>query len=307
MKRIAANVLDLIGKTELVRLNRITEGCPAEVLAKLESRNPSGSVKDRIALSMLRAAETHRKLRPGMVVIEPTSGNTGISLAMACAVMGYRLILTMPESMSSERRTLLAAYGAEVVLTPGDQGMEGAISEAHRLARKLKNAWIPQQFTNPANPGVHALTTAEEIWCDTDGAVDIVVAGVGTGGTISGVAHTLKHRKPSVQIVAVEPRNSAVLSGEPAGQHKIQGIGAGFVPDVLDRETIDEVIAVDEEDAIEMSRRLAKEEGLLLGISSGAAAHAAITVASRSRNSGKTIVVLLADGGERYLSTSLFG
>lgn len=306
MTAIAANILELVGKTELVRLNRITAGCVAQVIAKLECRNPSGSVKDRIALSMLRAAEAERKLLPGMIVVEPTSGNTGIALAMTCAVKGYKLILTMPDTMSIERRRLLSAYGAEVVLTPGEEGMEGAIAEAHRIAKRSKNAWIPQQFTNPANPAIHALTTAEEIWKDTDGRVDIFVAGVGTGGTLTGVAETLKRRKKSVQVVAVEPATSAVLSGQAAGSHDIQGIGAGFVPDVLNRKLIDEIVPIRQEDAAAMSCLAAEQEGLLVGISSGAALRAAIEIAQRPENEGKMLVVLLADGGERYLSTSLF-
>ena len=302
---ISRSVIGLIGNTPLVELSRIGRGIPVRILGKLEMKNPLGSVKDRIAWAMIRDAEERGLLKPGMTVVEPTSGNTGIGLAFVCAVRGYRLILTMPETMSEERRKILRALGAELVLTPGDKGMRGAVEEAKRIAREL-DAFMPQQFENPANPRVHEATTAEEIWRDTAGEVDIFVAGVGTGGTITGVGRVLKRRKPEVRIVAVEPAASPVLSGGKPGPHKIQGIGAGFVPKVLDRSVIDEVVTVEEEEAMETSRRLAREEGILAGISSGAALAAALRVARRPESERKTLVVVLPDTGERYLSTGLF-
>ena len=306
MSRIYPDITATIGHTPFVRLNRVAEGLSARVLVKLESFNPASSVKDRIAWSMLGRAEREGKLSPGATVIEPTSGNTGIGLAMVCAARGYRLILTMPETMSVERRNLLRAYGVQLVLTPGSEGMRGAIRTAEELLQQYPGAFLPQQFQNPANPEIHRETTAREIWDDSDGEVDIVVAGVGTGGTITGIAEALKPRKPSLQTIAVEPAASPVLSGGKPGPHKIQGIGAGFVPEVLRTELFDEIIRVDEKDAIATTRRLAREEGMLVGISSGAAAFAALTVASRPTNAGKCIVAILPDTGERYLSTSLF-
>ena len=304
--KIANNVTQLIGNTPLVRLNHIALGAKAQIAAKLEFFSPAHSVKDRIGAAMIEAAERSGELKPGRVIVEPTSGNTGIALAMVAAAKGYRCILTMPETMSKERRMLLRAYGAELILTPGPDGMGGAIRKAEELAASHPNYFMPQQFKNPANPEIHRRTTAEEIWNDTDGEVDFLVAGVGTGGTITGVGEVLKFRKPSFKVVAVEPDGSPVLSGGKKGPHAIQGIGAGFVPDVLNTKIYDEIIRVRDEDALETARRMAKEEGLLVGISSGAAAWAALQVARRSENTGKLIVVILPDFGERYLSTPLF-
>ena len=303
---IARDSTELIGNTPLVRLNRVTKGVGAEVIAKLESFNPVGSVKDRIGVAMILDAEGKGLINKETVIIEPTSGNTGIALAFVCAARGYRLVLTMPDTMSVERRQLLSVFGAELVLTPGAEGMKGAIKKAEELAAENANSFIPQQFRNLANPEIHRLTTAEEIWRDTDGKVDILVAGVGTGGTIMGVAEVIKPRKPGFKAIAVEPADSPVLSGGKSGPHKIQGIGAGFVPDVLRTELIDEIIKVANEDAGIMARRLAREEGILAGISSGAATWAALEVARRTENKGKLIVVILPDTGERYLSTWLF-
>jgi len=303
---IAKDSAELIGNTPLVRLNRIASAAGAEVLAKLESFNPTGSVKDRIGVSMIVDAESKGLINKDTVIVEPTSGNTGIALAFVCAVKGYRLILTMPDTMSAERRQLLAILGAELVLTPGAQGMPGAIKKAEELVSQNDNYFMPQQFNNPANPEIHVLTTAEEIWRDTDGQVDIVIAGVGTGGTITGIAQGLKAKISAIEIIAVEPANSDVISGGKAGPHKIQGIGAGFIPQVLQKDLIDEIITVSDEDAGATARLLAKQEGILAGISSGAAAWAAIEVAKRPENVGKRIIVILPDTGERYLSTWLF-
>ena len=308
MSKIAQKLTDLIGNTPLLALNRYSReaGLASPIVAKLEYFNPLGSVKDRIALAMIEAAEAEGKIKPGTLIIEPTSGNTGVGLAFVAASRGYKLILTMPETMSVERRNLLKALGAELVLTPGAEGMKGAIKKAEELAQTNANSFIPQQFQNPANPEIHRKTTAEEIWRDTDGKVDIFVAGVGTGGTVTGVGEVLKKYKPSVKIIAVEPAASPVLSGGQPGPHKIQGIGAGFVPDIFNRTIVDEIIQVGNDDAFATARALSKTEGLLVGISSGAAAWAASQVAKRPENAGKVIVVLLPDTGERYLSTPLF-
>ena len=306
MGRIYEDITKTIGNTPLVKLNRLTQGAEATVLAKLESFNPISCVKERIAVSMIEDAEVRGVINKDSVIIEPTSGNTGIGLAFVCAVKGYRLILTMPETMSIERRKIMAIFGAELVLTPGPEGMPGAIRKAEELASQIPNSFIPQQFKNPANVEIHRRTTAEEIWRDTDGRVDILVSGVGTGGTITGVAEVIKPRKPSFKAIAVEPSASPVLSGGKPSPHKIQGIGAGFIPDILNMEIIDEIIQVTNEDAINTARRLAREEGILAGISSGAATWAAIEVAKRADNKGKLIVVVLPDTGERYISTAMF-
>lgn len=304
--RIAESMAELIGGTPLVRLNKVSEGLNATLLAKLESRNPGGSVKDRIGASMIEAALAAGKITKDSLIVEPTSGNTGIGLALICAIKGLKLVLTMPESMSVERRKLLAGYGAQLVLTPAGEGMKGAIKKAEELVATTPGAFMPMQFENPANPAVHRATTALEIWNDTDGGVDCFVAGVGTGGTITGVGQVLKQKKPGVRIVAVEPTDSPVLSGGKAGPHKIQGIGAGFVPGILDTKIYDEIIQVGAEDAFTTARRLMREEGMSCGISSGANAFAAMQVAARPEMAGKTIVFIVCDTGERYLSTPLF-
>ena len=303
---IAEDVTQLVGNTPLVRLRRVTEGAVADVVAKLEYFNPGGSVKDRIGVAMLDAAEEAGLLKPDTIILEPTSGNTGIALAMVAAARGYKLVLTMPDTMSIERRVLLRAYGAELVLTPGKDGMPGAIAKAEELAKSDQRYFVPQQFENPANPAIHRATTAEEVWKQTDGKIDFFISGVGTGGTITGVAQVIKERKPEAKFIAVEPAASPVLSGGQKGPHPIQGIGAGFIPPVLDQDLVDEVITVGNDDALNLARRLALEEGLLVGISSGAAVVAALQVARRPENKGKLVVVVLPSSGERYLSTVLF-
>jgi len=304
--RIANDVTELIGDTPLVRLRRLTKGCVADVVAKLEFYSPAHSVKDRIGVAMIEAAERAGKIKPDTIILEPTSGNTGIALAFVCAARGYRCALTMPETMSKERRVLLKAYGAELILTPGSEGMPGAIKKAEEMAASDPRYFIPQQFNNPANPEIHRKTTAEEIWRDTDGKADILVSGIGTGGTITGVGEVIKRRKPSFKCVAVEPDASPVLSGGLKGPHPIQGIGAGFVPEILNRQICDEIIRVKNDDAFNIARRMAREEGLLVGISSGAATWAALEVARRPENAGKLVVVIIPSFGERYLSTALF-
>jgi cysteine synthase A len=303
---IAEDVTQLVGNTPLVRLRKVTEGAVADVVAKLEYFNPGGSVKDRIGVAMLDAAEEAGLLKPDTIILEPTSGNTGIALAMVAAARGYKLVLTMPDTMSIERRVLLRAYGAELVLTPGKDGMPGAIAKAEELAKSDQRYFVPQQFENPANPAIHRVTTAEEVWKQTDGKIDFFISGVGTGGTITGVAQALKDRKPDAKFIAVEPAASPVLSGGQKGPHPIQGIGAGFIPPVLDEDLVDEIITVGNDDALNLARRMAKEEGLLVGISSGAAVVAALQVARRPENKGKLVVVVLPSSGERYLSTVLF-
>ena len=310
--KIYDSITECVGNTPLIKLRRVTDGAKAIVLGKLENFNPLWSVKDRIGVAMIEDGEKSGKIKPGTVIIEPTSGNTGIGLAFTCAAKGYKLLVTIPETMSLERRRLLKAFGAEIVLTPGDQGMRGAVSKAEELVREHPNAYMPMQFNNPSNPEIHRKTTAEEIWRDTQGNVDIFVAGVGTGGTITGVGEVLKARNPNVKIVAVEPATSPIISQKMAGQemkpgrHKIQGIGAGFIPGILNIDILDEVILVQDDDAFAVARRLAKEEGMLCGISCGAAAHAALILAHRPENAGKNIVVVLPDLGERYLSTPLY-
>jgi cysteine synthase A len=306
MAKIYEDITQTVGSTPLVRLNRVTAGLQATVVAKVESFNPLSSIKDRIALSMIEAAEKEGLIGQDTVIVEPTSGNTGIGLAFVCAARGYGITLVMPETMSLERRKLLAALGAEIILSPGDEGMKGAVRRAEELAARDSRFFVPQQFRNPANPEVHRRTTAKEIWCDTDGRIDVLVAGVGTGGTITGIGETLKERNPKVRVVAVEPTGSPVMSGGKPGPHGIQGIGAGFIPGVLNVDVIDDIIAVDDNAAVGMARRLAKEEGILVGISSGAAVFAAVEVAKRPETRGQMIVVILPDTGERYLSTPLF-
>jgi len=304
--QIANNVIDLIGNTPLVRINRLTQGCVADVVAKLEYQNPAHSVKDRIGLSMIEAAEKAGRIKPDTIVLEPTSGNTGIGIAMVCAAKGYKCTFVMPDTMSKERRMLLRAYGAELVLTPGAERMQGAIKKAEEMAAADPRYFIPQQFENPANPEAHRRTTAEEIWRDTDGKADFLVSGIGTGGTITGVGEVIKARKPSFKCVAVEPDASPVLSGGKAGPHPLQGIGAGFIPKILNTKIYDEIVRVKNDDAMDLARRMAREEGLLVGISSGAAMWAALEVAKRAENKGKLIVVIIPSFGERYLSTPLF-
>ena len=306
MAKIYDNITETIGKTPLIRLGKIGSGLEAEILAKIESFNPCGSVKDRIGIAMIQDAEKQGLIKKGATIVEPTSGNTGIGLAFVCAERGYKLVLTMPDTMSEERRQLLGLFGAKIVLTPGRDGMKGAINKAEEIVQKTPNSFMPQQFKNPANPGIHRETTAEEIWKDTDGRVDILVSGVGTGGTLTGVGSVIKKRNKNFYIVAVEPADSPVLSGGGAGSHEIQGIGAGFIPDVLEKNLIDEVVTVRNEEAKEFTRRLAKEEGILAGISSGAAVYAAYKIAKRKESRGKRIVVILPDTGERYLTTGLF-
>jgi cysteine synthase A len=305
--KIAEDITKLVGNTPLVRINKLTEGLPGKVVAKLESFNPLSSVKDRIAVSMIDAAERLGVLKPGITVVEPTSGNTGIGLAFVCAARGYNLILTMPETMSIERQKLLLALGAELILTPGAKGMKGAVEAAKEITAADPRTFTPNQFGNPANPGIHRETTAEEIWTDTDGEVDIVVCGTGTGGTVTGVGERLKEKKPAVKVIAVEPEESPVLSGGKPGPHKIQGWGPGFVPDVVNLDVVDEIMKVNYQQAVETTRRLTQEEGILCGVSCGGAMYAALEVASEAVNKGKLIVVIFPDTGERYLSTDLFG
>lgn len=304
--KAAQNILELIGNTPLVKLNKLTENCYAEIYAKLEYFNPTSSVKDRAANAMIQDAEERGLIKKGSVIVEPTSGNTGIGLAMVCAVKGYRLILTMPESMSEERRKLLKGFGSELVLTPAEKGMNGAVEKAKEIIEQTGNSYMPMQFSNPSNPEVHRKTTAEEIWNDTDGRIDIFVSGVGTGGTITGVSEIIKKRKPLFKAIAVEPLSSPVISGGKAGPHKIQGIGAGFIPEVLNKNIINEIITVSDDDAVNTARQMISEEGILCGISSGAIAYAALKVASRVENKGKMIVFMVCDTAERYLSTMLF-